>query len=158
MESIHIRPMTADDIPLVVHWMVEIPLWQRYQITAARAHTQFESGLTRQDILLVADCEASRACGFAWCLPEGMFGRSAYLKLIGVRPELAAGGVGSALLAVVEQAALAFGDALFLLVSDFNRDAQRFYQRHGYREVGVIPGYVLADVNELLYWKRISKG
>ena len=27
----------------------------------------------------------------------------------------------------------------FLLVSDFNVDAQRFYLRHGYRRVGALP-------------------
>lgn len=150
----HIRPMTTDDIPLVVQWMVEIPLWQRYRLTAERARSQFETALVNQDMVLVADQDSSRACGFAWCLPKGMFGRSPYLKLIGVRQDQASAGIGAALLAAVEQAVQS--DMLFLLVSDFNYDAQRFYQRHGYQRIGVIPGYVLADVNELLFWKRLS--
>lgn len=156
MESIHIRPMTADDVPLVAQWMVEIPLWQRYHLTAERARTQFETALLNQNIVLVADQDSCRACGFAWCLPNGMFGRNPYLKLIGVRQNQASAGIGAALLTAVEQAV--DSDMLFLLVSDFNHDAQRFYQRHGYQQVGVIPGYVLADVNELLFWKRLSKG
>ncbi len=43
----------------------------------------------------------------------------------------------------------------FLLVSDFNEDAQRFYEREGYLRVGPLPGLVLPDVAELLYWKRL---
>ena len=45
---------------------------------------------------------------------------------------------------------------LFLLVSDFNKAAQRFYQRNGYQQIGAIPGYVLPDVTELIFWKRLS--
>jgi hypothetical protein len=45
---------------------------------------------------------------------------------------------------------------LFLLVSDFNHDAQRFYQRQGYQQIGAIPGYVLPDVSELIFRKRFK--
>ena len=47
-------------------------------------------------------------------------------------------------------------NALFLLVSDFNVDAQRFYQRHGYTQIGAIAGYVVPEVVELLFWKRFG--
>jgi hypothetical protein len=41
------------------------------------------------------------------------------------------------------------------LVSDFNVQAQRFYLRQGYTQVGVIDAYVLPDVAELLFRKRV---
>jgi len=63
--------------------------------------------------------------------------------------------VGAALLRSAEDAALKINPELFLLVSDFNVDAQRFYQRQGYQQIGAIPGYVLPDVTELLYWKQL---
>ena len=85
----------------------------------------------------------------------GAFGRSLYLRLIGVRPDCAGSGIGSALLAEAERAALESGSDLFLLVSDFNADAQRFYRHHGYEQVGAITGYVLPDVSELIFWKRL---
>lgn len=156
MDAIRVRPMTQDDIPVLAAWMVETPLWQRYQLTIERASKNFEAGLARGDVLLVADAGAENpGCGFAWCLPQGGFGRSMYLRLIGVRKERARAGVGAALLKGAEEAALAIGNELFLLVSDFNADARHFYERQGYQQIGAIPGYVLPDVTELLYWKQL---
>ena len=155
MESIQIRPMTLADAPQLATWMVQTPLWQRYSLTVDRACKNFEKGLAQKDILLVADVGTDAGCGFAWCLPQGGFGRSMYLRLIGVRQDAARGGIGSALLGAAEQTALAVSREMFLPVSDFNSDAQRFYQRHGYRQIGAIPGYVLPDVTELLYWKQL---
>jgi ribosomal protein S18 acetylase RimI-like enzyme len=43
---------------------------------------------------------------------------------------------------------------VLLLVSDFNESAQRFYHRRGYEQVGALPGYVLADITELLFRKK----
>jgi ribosomal protein S18 acetylase RimI-like enzyme len=73
-----------------------------------------------------------------------------------VRKELARAGVGAALMRSIEEAAVKVSREIFLLVSDFNTDAQRFYQRQGYQQIGAIPGYVLPDVTELLYWKQLS--
>jgi ribosomal protein S18 acetylase RimI-like enzyme len=155
MTNVAIRPMIREDIPIIANWLVLVPLWQRYRVSASTAQTQFEEGLRQQDIMLVSDTgPETRACGFTWCLPRGAFGLSAYLRLIGVRQEQAGLGIGSTLLAETERLAAAYSRDLFLLVSDFNVDAQRFYRRHGYEHIGQIPGYVLPDVTELIFRKR----
>ncbi|GIL08944.1 MAG: hypothetical protein BroJett033_4550 [Chloroflexota bacterium] len=148
-----VRPLTPADVPVVAAWVASVPLWQRYGLTAAGMQQRLEQALAADDLLLTADSGADRACGLAWVVRRGAFGRSAYLRLIGVRPDRAGGGAGAALLAGAEAAA---GDQLFLLVSDFNVDAQRFYARHGYTQIGAIPGFVLPDVTELILWKRLS--
>jgi ribosomal protein S18 acetylase RimI-like enzyme len=86
---------------------------------------------------------------------NGAFSRSPYLRLIGVHPDHSGAGVGSALIAQAEAEVRPTNHELFLLVSDFNTDAQRFYQRNGYEQVGAIPGYVVPDVTELIFWKRL---
>ena len=133
-----IRPMIAQDVPAIAHWMVEMPLWQRYGVTEAGASDQFNDGIQHGDLLLVAVDAGASICGFAWCLPTGGFGRSAYLRLIGVRSECAGQGIGAALLSEVENRSQSRD--LLLLVSDFNEGAQRFYQRMGYELMGAIPG------------------
>lgn len=155
MNAINLRRLTPDDIPLLADWMVTVPLWQRYNLRVDQAAAQFETALRRGDILQVADLPEAPACGFAWGMIGGAFGRSVYLRLIGVRPDLAGHGVGAALLDNLEQIAAGVSSDLFLLVSDFNSDAQRFYRRQGYEHIGSIPAYVLPDVNELIFWKRL---
>lgn len=152
-KTVVVRPMSAPDAPLIATWIESVPLWQRYGLTAAALRQRLEQALAAGDALFTADCGADPACGFAWVIARGAFGRGAYLRLIGVRPDRAGGGTGAALLAGAEAAA---GDQLFLLVSDFNVDAQRFYARHGYTQIGAIPGFVLPDVTELIMWKRLG--
>lgn len=152
---ITIRPMTTHDIPLLSAWLVKLPLMQRYGLTYERAASNFKIGMERGDWLLTADAAAA-AAGFAWVIPRGAFGRSPYLRLIGVRADLASAGIGSRLLDAMERKAADVADDLFLLVSDFNESGQRFYRRQGYEQVGAIPGFVLPDVSELMFRKRLK--
>jgi GNAT superfamily N-acetyltransferase len=147
--------MTPADIPLLAAWMVETPLWQRYKVTTAKAVSQFEAGMEQGDWLITADAD-SPACGFAWAIPRGTFGRSPYLRLIGVRADMTGAGIGALLLGEIERRAAAVASDLFLLVSDFNVDAQRFYKRHGFVHIGAVPGYVLPDVTEFIFHKRLK--
>ena len=154
MPSMHVvRSMQPEEIPIVSRWLITLPLMQRYHMTQASAQRMFEQGFSRGDHLMVADAGNATACGFAWVMPQGTFGRSAYLRLLGVRQDFASQGVGSALLDEAEQFAFDAGRDFFLLVSDFNVQAQNFYRRHGFRQIGAIPGYVLPDVTELIFWK-----
>ncbi|MBN1562843.1 MAG: GNAT family N-acetyltransferase [Anaerolineae bacterium] len=158
MADVVIRPMIQADLPRVVDWLVQTPLGQRYLFQADHIRHSLETGLQQTDTLLVADTDRAggQACGLIWCLPKGAFGRSAYVRLIAVREDHTGHGIGAALLQQAEQVLVASSPDLFLLVSDFNTAAQRFYQRMGYQQLGAIPGYVLADVTELIYWKRLQ--
>jgi ribosomal protein S18 acetylase RimI-like enzyme len=158
MTALTVRPMMHSDIPVVASWLVTIPLWQRYNLTEAQAQASLEQGLRQVDMLLVADTRGAygQACGLVWCMVKGAFGRSAYLRLLGVRSSHTGRGIGTALLRQAERLVVRTSSELFLLVSDFNINAQRFYQREGYERIGAIPGYILPDVTELLYWKRLQ--
>ena len=149
-----IRPMTIDDLPILAAWMVETPLWMRYHLTIEKAVSNFEVALSRAEWLIIAELD-SRPDGFAWAIPKGTFGRSPYLRLIGVHPDKAGVGMGAQLLDEIERMAAAVSKDIFLLVSDFNTDAQRFYVRHGYEQIGAIPAYVVPDVTELIFRKRL---
>jgi ribosomal protein S18 acetylase RimI-like enzyme len=150
-----IRPMQAADIDPIVAWMLQIPLWQRYGFAAERGARLFNRAFAQGDLLRVADLADVPACGFCRVVLKGAFARSPYLQLIGVHPDHAGLGIGAALLTAAEEAVRPNHRELFLLASDFNTGAQRFYQRQGYQHIGTIPGYVLPDIDELIFWKRL---
>lgn len=147
--SFVVRQMTPKDFEPVAAWMAPLSLLQRYGLTPLRAVAQFQQAQFQGDVLLTVD--AGSPIGVAWLMPAGAFGRSAYLRLIAVHPDYAGHGIGAALLDTVETHA---SGGLFLLVSDFNTDAQRFYHRQGYTQIGAIPDYVVAGITELIFWKR----
>lgn len=147
--------MTSADIPACAHLMAESPLWVRYGVTVASATARFESGLAEGATLLVADVDGTVG-GFVWCAVRGAFARSGYIPLIGVQPGSTGQGLGALLLEHAEAHFSQTSSDVFLLVSDFNTSAQRFYQRQGYRQVGAVPDYVLPGVSELIYWKRLG--
>ena len=150
-----IRTMQTEDLPILAAWMVETPLWQRYGLTIDSTIANFANGMARGDWLIVAVVE-DIACGFAWVMPQGAFGRSPYLRLIGVQADKASSGIGTGLMNEVERKSAEVATDLFLLVSDFNTGAQSFYKQRGYVQIGAIEAYVVPDITELIFRKRLK--
>lgn len=149
-----VRPLTAADLPCLAPALAALPLMQRYGRDAARIAADLGAALGRGDGLLAWD-EGGAARGLAWFLREGTLGMGGYLRLIAVAGAAQGAGAGAALLAAFEAEVSRASRHAFLLVSDFNEAAQRFYAGRGYARVGAIPGLVLPDVAELVYWKRL---
>lgn len=151
-----IRPMTPADIPGCARWIAATPLWQRYHVTEPSIQKRLSQALENGATIFVAE-RAGDVLGFLWLVERGAFDHSDYVRLIGVRPGERGRGVGRALMEFAEESSRARGRDLFLLVSDFNTDAQRFYQRLGFHQVGLLEDYVIPGVSELIYRKRVDK-
>ncbi len=149
--------MLPTDIPACAHWVAETPLWQRYGVTEQSMMERLRTGVDNGATIYVA-ASADEVLGFLWVVESGAFNRSGYIQLIGVRPGARGRGIGRALMGFAEAQMFGQGRDLFLLVSDFNVDAQRFYRRLGYRQVGALQDYVVQGVGELIFWKSRKPG
>jgi ribosomal protein S18 acetylase RimI-like enzyme len=147
-----VRAAQLTDVAPLARELAPLPLLVRYGNTRDGLEHKLRTALSRGEELWVY--EDKEPVGLAWCAFGAGFALGGYLRLIAVGPRAQAKGAGSALLEAFETSTFAKGAHAFLLVSDFNTQAQRFYERHGYTRVGAIPRMVLPDVDELIYWKR----
>lgn len=79
-----------------------------------------------------------------------------YVRALCVAPELRRQGWGARLLAWAEARIFREAPNVFLCVSSFNLEAQRFYARLGYEPVGELRDYLVAGLGEILL--RKSRG
>lgn len=119
---------------------------------AQMSRDQIERGLgwswtTQRVLRSISDAEtnvvvafaAGKLCGFAIMKYHD---DEAHLLLLAVQPGARRQGVGAALLAWLEQAALTAGvGQVWLEARQGNAAARAFYRRLGYREIQVLPGY-----------------
>jgi GNAT superfamily N-acetyltransferase len=149
-----IRPLAPPEIPALGRALAGVPLMARYGRTPEALERALAAAHGRGERLLVAD-DGGAIRGLAWFLTEGTLAVGGYLRLIAMLPGAEGKGAGAALLAAFEAETAKASRHAFLLVSDFNEGAVRFYERHGWVRAGALPGLVLPDVAELLYWKRL---
>ena len=154
MSAIEVRPLPLEECPRAAAIVASNALWtERYSYPPDRAAGDLAQAVSRGDLVLGAHGPA--LLGFAWVLPLGAFGRHPYLRLLAVDAAAHDRGVGALLLSAVEQRC-AGARKMLLMVSDFNDGAQRFYQRHGYAQVGSCPDFVIDGVAELLFMKTLT--
>ena len=83
--------------------------------------------------------------------------RGPYLQMLAVLPDFQRQGLGGIVLNWLEREARAKQEKnLWVCASDFNADALRFYERHGFRRIGVLDGLVSEAHAEILMRKRLS--
>ncbi len=148
-----IRQMTAGDTLACAAIACASSIGERYgfqpEVMAATLLAALDSGAE----LFVAEI-GKRVTGFAWIDPKGAFSSAPYLRLIAVDESLRGAGLGSILLGEFETRTAAVGRDWCLLVSDFNKRAQAFYERHGYRKRGELPDFANPGITEILMVKK----
>ncbi len=94
--------------------------------------------------------------GFILFTPEPVFARGGYVRAVGVDPAMRRQGVGGRLLAFAETRIARKCPNVYLCVSSFNRRGQSFYKSLGYTRVGKLPGLIVPDASEYIFWKKLK--
>jgi ribosomal protein S18 acetylase RimI-like enzyme len=130
-----------------------LELFGQYRIGGDAARRLLEVSLEegRSDLRVALDRE-DQVLGFAWLVSRAAFDRSGYLRLIAVSASKRRHGVGRRLVEALEETHLHRG-GIFLLVSSNNLPAMGFYEGLGYRQVGLLPGYIRPELDERVLYK-----
>ncbi len=83
--------------------------------------------------------------------------RGPYLELLGLTADHQGLGLGGELMEWFTQQARLSARNAWVVVSVFNRRAHKFYQCHGFTEVGVIEGLIKPGYQEILLRKVVRK-
>jgi GNAT superfamily N-acetyltransferase len=143
---------TPGDLPAVARLMAESSLLRRYRVTYADALASLVDASACGDLVLVS--RGNTLQGFAWVsFAPRILNGAAYLRLLLVAEP--GRGTGADLLRAAEDAGRSAGKHMYLLATADNSGARRFYERHGYRHVGDLPGLVQPDLDEALYHKAL---
>ncbi len=147
-----ISPALPTDLPAAARLMAESSLLPRYRLSYAAALASLSDALASGDLVLAS--RETDLQGIAWMsFGPRILNGAAYLRLLLVATP--GQGVGARLLLAAEAAARERANHFYLLATSDNRGARRFYERHGYRHVGDLPGLVWPGLDEALYHKPL---
>ncbi|MDQ7801649.1 MAG: GNAT family N-acetyltransferase [Armatimonadota bacterium] len=149
---VRIRAARSADVTACARIVASEPLWQRYGISQRRAAAMIRAAVRAGEPVLVA-VRGAEVLGFVWFQLRGTFVHSGYVRWIATARSARGQGVGRLLLRTAEERILRHGPNVFLLVSRFNRRAQRFYRMMGYERVGMLRDYVRQGLDEWIYRK-----
>lgn len=79
-----------------------------------------------------------------------------YIQALCVAPAWRNKGIGAKLMAFAEQHIFSQTPNVFLCVSSFNLEAQKFYTRQDYVEIGVLKDYLMTGYDEILMRKTLG--
>ena len=152
MEDITITPVEDGEIPRLAKILAGADFWQRKGYGYDKALSFLGSYDPAVGEMHVAR-SGGDAVGLVWFTPRGTFYEFAYIYLLAVADGFRGRGVGAKLMSSAEERVGKGSSAVFLLVSDFNSGARRFYERLGYRSCGAIPKYKGGANDEIIMWK-----
>lgn len=132
--------------------LVNSELGKRYFTEKGSAAKAILEGLESGNLFIAL---ANSLCvGFMWFIPNGAFHAFPYLHIISIKEAYRGKGIGERMINFYEK--IVDSEKLFLVVADFNPQAKRFYEKMGYRQVGVIPHLYRKGITEYLMMKERS--
>lgn len=148
--SLTLSPLLPEDCPSLAAAIVTMEPWSLMDYPADRL-AEFlakpDGGVTRCLIEVGGKTAGVISVRYPWL-------KGPYLELLALLTPFQRKGIGGTLLKRFEsEAASREARNLFVCASSFNENALRFYRRHGFHDVAVLPGLVAEGYEEILLRK-----
>ena len=150
MKETEIHPASETEKDMAAHLLANSEPWITLRVT----QDQCLKNCHNPDFQLFIAYTAGRPSGIILIDPKGVAG-SPYIKSVAVYPEFRGKGIGSALLAYAGELFRGKSKYIFLCVSSFNKKAQKFYDRNGFKVVGELKDYIIEGASEILIHKKL---
>lgn len=150
MAETKIRPADESEKDMAAELLANSEPWITLRIT----HDKCLKNCHNPDFQLFIAYSEGKPSGIILIDPCGVAG-SPYIKSVAVYPEFRGQGIGAGLLSYAETLYKGKAKYMFLCVSSFNKRAQAFYSRNGYKIVGELKDYVIDGASEILVHKRL---
>lgn len=122
-----------------------------WQVYGFDYHKSFEVLSTMEDILIVAKSD-DVVVGFITIKPSGVGNIGSYIRMVAVHKDYRNIGVGEQLVKYIQDKAFEFGmKNIFLICSTDNIRAIRFYERVGFKQVGILDSLIVQKHDEVLF-------
>jgi len=151
--NIRICPGRDEHIEGCIQSIKHSVLWDTYFQYLPELDSMFKGGVSKNQIHVALNAQG-RCIGYIWVQQDGAFSHFPYLRSFAVQRRYRNKGVGTALLKYFEQ--VVPSHRFFILVSERNDAAMRFYERNGYSAVGKIPDLFRAGVSEIILTKHLG--
>lgn len=148
MES-QIRLASKSDYESLAKFISDDVAWNRYGIDYQEALKLISTA--EDDFYVVENGEG--VIGFCAVRLNGVGNIGAYIRMIFVDWHYRCQGFGKQLLEHVGKIIVKQIPNIFLICSIDNTKAQKFYEREGFKRVGIMKDLVKPGHDEILYWK-----
>lgn len=152
--SVTLLPLPASQAEALGTAFAAIDPWASYAYPAS-AITSYLAGAEPSGVRLLLQVDGTVA-GAVGLQPSWL--RGPYIRFLGILPPFQRRGLGSAILAWIEAETRQQPERnLWVVASQINTDAIRFYERHGFDQAAVFDALVYDGRDEILLRKRLYK-
>lgn len=147
-----IEPLDAREAPQLGAAFAAIDPWARYPYPASALEAYLaaaEASAPRFALKLGAETVGALGLRLDWL-------RGPYVQFLGLLPPFQRHGLGAVVIDWIVAEGRRSGERnAWVIASDFNSDAIRFYERHGFAPIAALPDLVVEGRVELLLRKRL---
>ena len=152
LESVRLELVGADRARVLAEAIATLSPWSDLSFTAAG----LEAYLTRPDPALFRYAVLSDGALAGVIGIRSPWLRGPYLEQLAILPGFQGRGIGRELLDWMEERAAGRAKNLWVLASDFNAGALRFYEAHGFERIAPLADLVRPGYGEIMLRKRLD--